>query len=119
MKVGVYLEHKAQGSYKVCSNMLQGWWYEVDEADNENFLKSLKPSPLPKLTTLKDFFSRELEVMGIDQNGDTIFKMGVQSDLFGTTFFYEPVLILDENRVFKMYGDNCGRDYFYIKGKWK
>lgn len=105
--------------YDICKDSEQGIYYKVGEKENEKFLKSLEISQISGKTTLKNFFNRELEVMGVDKTGDTIFLLGTEEDLFGKTFYYEPVLILNENRIFKMFGQNFGRDFNYINGKWK
>lgn len=94
-----------------------GLYLTVTEENKDNFIKSLKPcSPLK--TDLKGFFNRELEAVG-ELNGMTIFYIGCTEDLFSKTYYYEPVYIQDENRIFIKYGKYHGRDFNFINGRWK
>jgi hypothetical protein len=94
-----------------------GLYLIVTEENKDNFLKSLKPFP-PLKTDLKGFFNRELEAVG-ELNVMTIFYIGKQEDLFGSVYYYEPVYIQDENRIFIKYGEHHGRDFNFINGQWK
>ena len=95
-----------------------GIYYKVSEENNESFLQSLNPENKGIKTDLKGFFNRELEIAGKEKDGSTVFFRGTTEDLFGKTFYYEPVLILDENRIFIVYKPGSGRDHNYINGKW-
>ena len=96
-----------------------GIYYKVSEENNESFLHSLNPENKGTKTDLKGFFNRELEIVGKEKDGSTVFFIGTTQDLFGRTFYYEPVLILDENRIFIVYKPGSGRDHNYINNKWK
>lgn len=103
--------------YSVNYDSKDGLYLTVTEENNDNFLKSLKPLP-PIKTDLKGFFNRKLEIVG-KLNGMTIFYIGCTEDLFGKVYYYEPVLILNENRIFIKYGKHHGRDFNFINGRWK
>lgn len=103
--------------YSVNYDNKDGLYLIVEEENNNNFLKSLEPCEKLK-TDLKGFFNRKLEIVG-KLNGMTIFYIGCTEDLFGKVYFYEPVLILDENRIFIKYGKHHGRDFNFINGRWK
>ena len=94
-----------------------GLYLIVEEENNKAFLESIEQIEHFK-TDLKGFFNRELEAVG-ELNGMTVFYIGKQEDLFGSTYYYEPVYIQDENRIFIKYGKYHGRDFNYIKGRWK
>ena len=94
-----------------------GLYLTVTEEDKDNFIKLLKPCT-PLKTDLKGFFNRELEAVGV-LNGMTIFYIGCTEDLFGAMYYYEPVYIQDENRIFIKYGKYHGRDFNFINGRWK
>lgn len=70
-------------------------------------------------TTLNDFFSRPIEYLGKEGSGYAVFYIGSQEDLFNHSHFYEPVLIVTDTRLFKIYSNNGGRDFNYINKKWK
>lgn len=95
-----------------------GIYYKVSEENNERFLESLNPEGKGTKTDLKGFFNRELEIVGKEKGGETVFFIGTTEDLFGKTYYYEPVLILDENRIFIVYKPGSGRDHNYINGEW-
>jgi len=69
-------------------------------------------------TTLNDFFSRPIEYLGKEDN-EAVFFIGSDENLFNRTYYYEPVLVVKDNRIFKMYSNNGGRDFNYINQKWK
>lgn len=94
-----------------------GLYLTVMEENKDNFIKSLKPCA-PLKTDLKGFFNRELEAVG-ELNGMTVFYIGSTEDLFGSTYYYEPVYIQDENRIFIKYGKHHGRDFNFINGRWR
>ena len=104
--------------YETDYSASDGIYYKVSEENNELFLQSLIPDNRGQKTDLKGFFNRELEIAGKEKDGSTVFFIGTTEDLFGTTFYYEPVLILDENRIFIVYKPGSGRDHNYINGKW-
>lgn len=103
--------------YSVNYDSKDGLYLTVTEENKDNFIKSLRPcSPLK--TDLKGFFNRELEAVG-ELNGMTVFYIGSTEDLFGSTYYYEPVYIQDENRIFIKYGKHHGRDFNFINGRWR
>lgn len=104
--------------YETDYSASDGIYYKVSEENNERFLQSLIPDNRGQKTDLKGFFNRELEIVGKEKDGSTVFFIGTTEDLFGKTFYYEPVLILDENRIFIVYNPGSGRDHNYINGKW-
>ena len=105
--------------YETDYSASDGIYYKVSEENNERFLQSLNPESKGIKTDLKGFFNRELEIVGKEKDGSTVFFIGTTEDLFGKTFYYEPVLILDENRIFIVYKPGSGRDHNYINNKWK
>lgn len=105
--------------YEVCKDSRDGLYYTVQEENNEKFLQALNPDGRGTKTDLKGFFNRELEIVGKEPDGCTVFFIGITEDLFGKIFYYESVLILNENRIYISYGAGHGRDHNYIKGKWK
>ena len=105
--------------YKTDFSGSDGLYYMVSEKNNEKFLQSLIPDRKGEKTDLKGFFNRELEIVGKEEGGCYIFFIGTTEDLFGKTYYYEPVLILDENRIYITYRPSYGRDHNYINGKWK
>ena len=105
--------------YETDYSASDGIYYKVSEENNERFLESLNPESKGIKTSLKGFFNRELEIVGKEKDGSTVFFIGTTEDLFGKTFYYEPVLILDENRIFIVYKPGSGRDHNYINNKWK
>ena len=94
-----------------------GLYLIVEEENKEKFLSSLEPCEKIK-TDLKGFFNRELEAVGILKEM-TVFYIGCTEDLFGRKYYYEPVGILSENRIFIRYGEYHGRDFNFINGRWK
>ena len=105
--------------YETDYSASDGIYYKVSEENNERFLQFLNPENKGTKTDLKGFFNRELEIVGKEKDGSTVFFVGTTEDLFGKTFYYEPVLILDENRIFIVYKPGSGRDHNYINNKWK
>lgn len=69
-------------------------------------------------TTLNGFFCRPIEYLGVEENGYAIFYIGSQNDLFAQANYYEPVLVVSDTRLFKMYSENAGRDFNFINQKW-
>lgn len=112
-----YNKHGVNYYYTANYDSTDGLYLTVTEEDKDNFIKSLK-SCAPLKTDLKGFFNRELEAVG-ELNGMTVFYIGKQEDLFGTVYYYEPVYIQDENRIFIKYGKYHGRDFNFINGRWK
>ena len=104
--------------YESDFSVSDGLYYRVSEENNEAFLKSLNPERKGEKTDLKGFFNRELEIVGKEADGSTVFFIGTTEDLFGKTFYYEPVLILDENRIFITYKPGSGRDHNFINNEW-
>ena len=94
-----------------------GLYLEVQEDKNEKFLESLENCK-KESTDLKGFFNRKLDIVG-KLKGMTVFFIGITEDLFGKKYFYEPILILSENRIFCKHGEHHGRDYNFIKNEWR
>lgn len=72
-----------------------------------------------QITTLNDFFCRPIEYLGKDPDGNAIFYMGSKENSFFSEHYYEPVYVVTETRLFKIYSHNAGRDFNYIKNEWK
>lgn len=105
--------------YKTDFSATDGLYYMVSEENNKAFLETLIPERKGEKTDLKGFFNRELEIVGKEKNRCTIFFIGTTKDLFGKTYYYEPVLILNEKRIYITYKPSCGRDHNYINNRWK
>jgi hypothetical protein len=104
---------------------LIGHYYKVtgDKSDFENQLKK-KDCVFCKYgeeTTLKGFFCKPSQFVGFDPNNEklALFYLGNEQSLFDTINYYEDILIINENRIFKMYSQRGGRDFNYINKKWK
>ena len=102
----------------------QGLYYKSAERSWESRLlnKSITVagetvSPGDK-TTLSDFFCRPVEYLGVEDNGYSIFYIGSKNAPSATANYYEPVLIVSDSRLFKMYSRNAGRDFNFINQKW-
>lgn len=93
-----------------------GLYLIVEEENNKAFLESIEQIEHFK-TDLKGFFNRELEAVG-KLKGMTVFYIGCTEDLFGKKYYYEPVGILSENRIYCRHVQYHGRDYNYINGAW-
>jgi hypothetical protein len=70
-------------------------------------------------TTLNDFFCRPIEYIGKENQSTAVFFIGSKEDILFPEYYYEPVAIITDNRLFKMYSNNGGRDFNYIKNEWK
>ena len=70
------------------------------------------------ITTLNGFFCRPIAYLGIEENGYAIFYIGSKNDLFAQANYYEPVLVVSQTRLFKMYSEYAGRDFNFINQKW-
>jgi hypothetical protein len=74
-----------------------------------------------KETDLKGFFYKPVKFVGFDPENEklAIFYLGSEYTLYSKVLYYEDILILNENRIFKMYSARAGRDFNYINNKWK
>ena len=70
-------------------------------------------------TTLNDFFSRQIEYIGKENKHSAIFFIGSNENILFPEYYYEPIGIVTENRLFKLFSNNGGRDFNYIKNEWK
>ena len=72
-------------------------------------------------TNLFNHFCRDLKYIGLNKKEETemIFFIGSTNDLFNKEFYYQSVFKISENRIFELYGQGSGRDFFFINGKWK
>lgn len=77
---------------------------------------------LGQLTTLEGLFDRFLEYAGTmvkDGSRFFILKLGNDCDLLESRTYYLKFLWLSRERIATMYTYSSGRDYNYVKGKWK
>lgn len=97
----------------------EGEYCAIPEDKNASFLASLQKTDMGK-TGLKRFFIRELEAAGKEDGYDNliIFYLGFSEALFGKTFYYKPVLILDENRIYIQCSPRGGREHNFYNGQW-
>lgn len=70
-------------------------------------------------TTLRNYFIRPLEYIGLLANCEMIFRIGSHGDLFTTKHYYQSVFKIGEDRIFEMFSRVAGRDHLYIDGVWK
>jgi hypothetical protein len=78
--------------------------------------KTLYPSDF---TDLLGHFCRELEYLGMLGENEMIFRIGEIADLFRTSYLYQAVFRIDEERIFEMFSPGAGRDFLFKNGKWK
>jgi len=73
-----------------------------------------------KETVMDGYFSSPVVYYG-KQDKKLFFLLGSEGgDLFQTPkTYYETMLRLDENRFFRMYSRKAGRDFNFVKNKWK
>lgn len=69
-------------------------------------------------TTLKDFFSKEVEYLGTHDNY-LQFKVGENYDLFGREFWCNEFKKIDENRMVTVFQAGTARDFNFKNGVWK
>lgn len=75
---------------------------------------------LPGMSTdLFGFFAKPMRYMGIHGEHEMIFYIGSTADLFGEHHYWQGMIYCSRTRIFSMYSNNAGRDYNYVKGKWK
>lgn len=107
----------------LCS--FQGLYYRSSCRSWENSLykdpitvcgKTISPG---QITTMNGFFCRPIEYLGKDSDGYAIFFLGKKENFLFLEYYYEPVLIVTDTRLFKIYSNNGGRDFNYIKNEWK
>ena len=72
-------------------------------------------------TDLTKFFKHPIEYAGILKEDPRVlmFYLGEDADLFQNKRFYDCYFKITDSRLFKKYNDRTGRDYNFIKGKWK
>ena len=70
-------------------------------------------------TSIQGYFSRPLEYLGLIGENEMLFRIGEQSDLFGTKIYLQSVFRISESRLFEMFSHNSGRDFIFVNGKWK
>jgi hypothetical protein len=70
-------------------------------------------------TDLSGHFCRGLEYLGLIGENEMIFKIGEISDLFRTSFYYQAVFRIAEERIFEIFSPGAGRDFLFINGIWK
>ncbi|MDR2293347.1 MAG: hypothetical protein LBE11_07745 [Prevotellaceae bacterium] len=104
---------------------LAGHYYKVtdNKSDFENQLlkKDCVFCKYGEKTTLKGFFSTPVQFVGFhpDNEKRALFYLGYEHSLFNHYYYYEDVLILNEDRIFKMYSNRAGRDFNYRNKKWR
>lgn len=108
-----------------CIDRFTGHYYMVSE-DNSFFENQLVKADCvfckyKEFTTLKGFFNKPVKFVGFDPKNrkNAIFYLGCEQTLYANVSYYEDILILNENRIFKMYSQRGGRDFNYINNKWK
>lgn len=69
-------------------------------------------------TDLAGFFSRPIEYLGRDGK-ELLFLKGVETDLFGGTYYYEAIFLISPTRLYMHTNPLGGRDYNFVNGKWK
>jgi hypothetical protein len=73
-------------------------------------------------TDLSGFLGRELIYLGIKPGRDMnemIFYIGEEKTLFDAQYYYQSIFRISDKRLFEMFSDQAGRDFNYIKGRWK
>ncbi|MBA4304634.1 MAG: hypothetical protein C0424_10455 [Sphingobacteriaceae bacterium] len=65
------------------------------------------------------YFRHPLVYCGLINEKHMVFYIGSTSDLFGCKYYYQVVMKVDETRLFSMFTFNAGRDFNFIRGRWK
>ena len=104
----------------------QGAGYIIDDPDIINDYITQTPVSIvgtiiiPNTgTDLLGHFCRPLFYLGLHGKNEMIFYIGSDSDMFRERHFYQSVHLIDDNRIFEMFGPGSGRDFIYVNGKWK
>jgi hypothetical protein len=80
--------------------------------------KEIKPG---ELTDLDGFFNHPIKFSGvfIEHPALLCFFLGEEKDLFNVYRYYDCYYLIDEDRLFKKYKEDSGRDFNFINGQWK
>ena len=81
--------------------------------------KTISPGDI---TTVYNYYCRPVKYLGLkkgEAHCEMLFELGTEADLFGEKIFLACLFKIEENRVFEMFGENFGRDFWYKNNKWK
>jgi hypothetical protein len=94
---------------------------DVSHFENQLVKKDCSFCKFGEETTLNGFFCKPAQFIGFDPDNEkvAIFFLGSEVGLYASMYYYEDILILNENRIFKMYSARGGRDFNFKSGKWK
>ena len=67
------------------------------------------------LTTLQGYFKTPLKFCGTLYENKLLFFIGQQDN----KLYYQIIHLIAENRLFSMFSHIAGRDFNFIKGRWK
>lgn len=70
-------------------------------------------------TSMSGYFKHSLEFCGVMDKNKLVFFIGEVNDLLGKKRYYQVVTLISEFRLFSMFTYSSGRDFNFIKGKWK
>ena len=70
-------------------------------------------------TTMNGFFLRDVQFQGMLNKTEMVFLLGSTDTLFESKTYYKVVHFISETRIFIVYGAGFGRDYNFVKGRWK
>jgi hypothetical protein len=70
-------------------------------------------------TSMSGYFDKSVEFCGVFDKNSLVFFLGETSDLIERKRYYKVVHLISETRLFSMFSHNAGRDFNFIKGKWK
>jgi hypothetical protein len=70
-------------------------------------------------TSMSGYFKHSLEFCGVMDKNKLVFFIGEVNDLLSKKRYYQVVTLISEFRLFSMFTYSSGRDFNFIKGKWK
>ena len=90
----------------------------IDEESISINNKVLKPGDL---TTLDNYFIREVRFLGVSKENENemVFAIGDETDLFNNEFYYNSIIKISETRIFECFAYGSGRDHIFVNGNWK
>ena len=75
-----------------------------------------------QMTSMQCFFYIDILYLGMlkdDKYTCLCFELGREKDLFTEKIYVTAIYKITDKRLFKKYALHSGRDFNYIKGKWK
>lgn len=70
-------------------------------------------------TSLSGYFAHSLKFCGVMNKNCLVFFIGETEDLFESKKYYQVIHLITKTRLFSMFTYAAGRDFNFVKGKWK